>query len=123
MKPVTDIAGVCQQEENFMLKMEVIGISGTDRYTLRDVASGKNYAGVLRFVDVEFPPSVGDYILWDKANCTDPEECRADGDLLRRYYGPYTERGYMRKGNKIAGIDVIVVVKESYTYLLHRYYG
>lgn len=104
-----------------MMKMRIKQILG-DRIVLEDMQTGSIYSGSFEFMDVVDRPAVGDAILWAEKNCTDPEEC-VRGDLGFRIYGPYTTEGCMRTGSRITEIDVLVLIKENSTYLLHRYYG
>lgn len=109
-----------------MKKMFVVSIQGKYVYTLRDDATGDTYIGNFEFMDVDDPPVVGDVILWSSNNCTDPEECRkihGQCYLGTRTYGPYTTAGYMRTGQDMTEMDVMIVVKPDDAYLLHRYYG
>lgn len=106
-----------------MKRMKIIGTKDhCGEYRLQD-EQGKIYTGFFAFISVDSLPEKGDYLFWDEKNYTDPEECSIRGELSPRYYGPYTNKGYVRKGEHITGQDILVVVKKDVSYVLHRYYG
>ena len=86
-------------------------------FTVKDM-SGKEYNLMLIFENIGYEPQKGDYLFVSENILSDPEEL-----MTPKYYGPPTDKEYVKKPLRMTKEDFIVVSNDEKMIVYQRYYG